>query len=125
MVNFLLNKKKFLIFGTYRRKKINQYLPYKDNRNLKLFKEYRVDFLGNSKKIIKILEKLKPDYIIDFASICMVNESWNNPEIYFKTNVSYKAEILKYLSTKKFLKKYIYVSTPEVFGSSNKLESLF
>ena len=120
MVNFLLNKKDYLVFGTYRRKKIKQYLPYNYNNNLKLFKEYKVDFLGSPKNILKILSKLKPDYVIDFASICMVNESWRNPEVYFKTNVLFKAEIFKYLSSVKFWKKYIYVSTPEVFGSSNK-----
>jgi len=118
-VNFLLNKKKYLVFGTYRRKKIKQYLPYNYNQNLKLFKEFQVDFLKKPKTIIKIISSLKPDYIVDFASICMVNESWKNPEVYFKTNVLFKAEILKYLSTIKFLKKYIYISTPEVFGSSD------
>ena len=119
-VNFLLNKKKFLIFGTYRRKKIKQYLPYKYNENLKLLKEIKIDFLKDSKKIIKIIDNIKPDYIIDFASICMVNESWKNPEYYFNTNVLCRAEIFKYLSSIKFLSKYIYISTPEVFGSSKK-----
>ena len=121
LVNFLLNKKKYLVFGTYRRKKIKQFLPYVYNKNAKSFKEFQVDFLDNPKKIIKIISTLKPDYIIDFASICMVNESWKNPEIYFKTNVLQKAEIFKYLSNINFLKKYIYISTPEVFGSSKKI----
>ena len=120
MVNFLLSKKNFLVYGTYRRKKIQSYLPYTQNKNFKLFKDFQIDFLKSSKKLLKIIKKIKPDYIIDFASICMVNESWKNPEIYFKTNVLFKAEILKYLSTVKFLKKYIYISTPEVFGSSDK-----
>jgi hypothetical protein len=92
LVNFLLNKKKYLVFGTYRRKKIKQFLPYSYNQNIKFFNEIQVDFLGNPQKIIKIISTLKPDYIIDFASICMVNESWKNPEIYFKTNVLQKAE---------------------------------
>ena len=119
MVNFLLSKNNYLVHGTYRRKKIKQYLPYKYNKNLKLFKEHKVDFSGRANKILKILSTLKPDYIIDFASICMVNESWKNPEVYFKTNVLFKAQILRYLSSTKFLNKYIYISTPEVFGSSN------
>ena len=70
--------------------------------------------------MLKILKNFKPDYIIDFASICMVNESWLNPALYFETNVLSKAKILNYLSKAKFLKKYIYISTPEVFGSSKK-----
>ena len=62
----------------------------------------------------------KPEYIIDFASICMVNQSWNNPKIYFQINVLFKAEMLIQLKKFNFLKKYIYISTPEIFGSSNK-----
>tara|TARA_Y100000590_G_scaffold469409_1_gene656839 strand:+ start:11382 stop:12386 length:1005 start_codon:yes stop_codon:yes gene_type:complete len=120
MVNFLLNKKKFLIYGTYRRKKIQSYLPYRSNKNYKLFKNYQVDFLKKPKKILKIIKKIQPDYIIDFASICMVNESWSNPKIYFQTNVQFKLDILKHLKKYNFLKKYIYISTPEIFGSSNK-----
>ena len=50
----------------------------------------------------------------------MVNESWSKPDLYFKTNVLSKAKILNYLTKAKFLKKYIYISTPEVFGSSKK-----
>ena len=120
MVNFLLSKKNFLVYGTYRRKKIQSYLPYTQNKNFKLFKDFQIDFLKSSKKLLKIIKKVKPDYIIDFASICMVNQSWNNPEIYFQTNVLFKAEMLKDLKKINFLKKYIYISTPEVFGLSNK-----
>ena len=120
MVNFLLDKKKYLVYGTYRRKKIKPYCPYLANKNIKNFKSYQIDFLKSPKNLLNIIRKLKPDYIIDFASICMVNESWNNPKNYFQTNVLYKAELLKVLFKSNFLKKYIYISTPEVFGSSNQ-----
>ena len=120
MVNFLLNKKKYLIYGTYRRKKGKPYLPYLNNKNYKLFKSYQVDFSKSPKNLLNIITNIKPDYIIDFASICMVNQSWHFPEVYFQTNVLYKAEILRYLTKISFLKKYIYISTPEIFGSSNQ-----
>ena len=48
----------------------------------------------------------------------MVNESWKNSETYFKINVSSKTKMLETLSSSKFLEKYIYISTPEIFGSS-------
>ncbi len=119
-VNHLLNKKKYKIFGTYRKKKIDSYLPYKFNKKKNSFKEYKVDFLKNPYNLINIVKKLKPEVILDFASICMVNESWKNSEIYFQINVSSKIKMIQYLSNSKFLKKYIYISTPEIFGSSKK-----
>lgn len=120
MVNFLLSKKNVLVYGTYRRKKIQSYLPYTHNKNYKSFKAFQIDFLKSPKKLLNIIKNFKPEYIIDFASICMVNQSWNNPKIYFQINVLFKAEMLIQLKKFNFLKKYIYISTPEIFGSSNK-----
>ena len=120
MVNYLLDKNKYKLYGTYRRRKNNSYLPYKFNKNLRLFKEYKIDLSKNSKSLLNLVVRLKPNYIIDFASICMVNESWKNSEIYFQTNVLSKTKMVEYLSKSSFLKKYIYISTPEIFGSSNK-----
>ena len=50
----------------------------------------------------------------------MVNESWDAPNNYLKINVNSKINFLKNLNKFNFLKKFIYVSTPEVFGSVNK-----
>lgn len=119
--DFLLNKK-FLVMGTYRRKKNRLYQPYLNNSKVKNFKDFKIDFDQEKDilKIIKIIKKYKPKYIIDFASICMVNESWENPEIYIKTNLEKKSKLIKTLCNNKFLKKYIYISTPEIFGSNKK-----
>ncbi len=72
----------------------------------------------NGNQIEKVVKKCNPDYVIDFASICMVNESWLYPELYFKINFSSKINFIKNLYNQKKLRKYIYISTPEIFGSS-------
>ena len=120
MVNFLLNKNKFKVYGTYRRIKKKNLLPFNNCKNIKLFKNYKIDLLKDSKKLIKIIGEIKPDYIVDFASICMVNESWKNSDYYFKINVRSRVKLVEYLNKTKSLKKYIYISTPEIFGSSKK-----
>ena len=120
MVKYLLDKNKYKIYGTFRRKKISTYLPYKFSKNFRLFKEYKIDFTKNSDHLLNIISKIKPKFIIDFASICMVNESWKNSEIYFQINVLSKMRLIEYLSKQSFLKKYIYISTPEIFGSSKE-----
>ena len=50
----------------------------------------------------------------------MVGESWINPKKYFRINVNSKINLIKGLKNSKFLKKYIYISTPEIFGSKSK-----
>jgi dTDP-glucose 4,6-dehydratase len=120
MADYLIKQKKN-VFGTYRNTKIKPYLPFKYNENKEnKVKLIKVDLLKDSKKILRIVKKIKPDYIIDFASICMVGESWVNPKKYYDTNLIAKIELIKNLHKLKKLKKYIYISTPEVFGSSEK-----
>jgi len=119
-VDFLLSRDIYKVFGTYRKKKNKFYLPYKFNKRFKKFKDFKLDLLKNPNHLVNLIEKIKPQIIIDFASICMVNESWKNSETYFKINVSSKTKMLETLSSSKYLEKYIYISTPEIFGSSDK-----
>ena len=69
MVNFLISKKKYNIYGTYRRKKNKAYLPYLKQSKKINFKNIKVDFTKSPKRLSNIILKLKPKYIIDFASI--------------------------------------------------------
>lgn len=118
--NFMLNKKYFVI-TTHRRKKNIIYQPHLQNKNKNNLKCYQIDLDKNINNLVKIIKKYKPSYIVDFASICMVNESWNNPEVYFQSNVEKKSILIKKLINYKFIKKYLYISTPEVFGSNDNL----
>ena len=46
----------------------------------------------------------------------MVAESWEYPELTFNSNLIGKIRLYEILRKNKFLKKYIKISTPEVFG---------
>ena len=120
MANYLIRQKKN-VFGTYRNAKIKPYLPFKYNEEkdnkVNLIK---IDLLKDSKKILRIVKKIEPEYIIDFASVCMVGESWANPKKYFDINLTAKIELIQSLHKLERLKKYVYISTPEVFGSSEE-----
>lgn len=117
-----LHKKNYKIYGSY---SIDRYI----NRfiyNKKKIKTYKVDLLKDTKKLINLLKKIKPSVILDHASICMVEESWKYPKKYYEINVKSRFDIIDGLSNKKFLKKYIYISTPEIFGSSkDKIKEKF
>jgi len=119
--NYLLNQSNYKIIGTYNKKRK---LPFKlfleKNKNFKKIKLFKLDLSLNETQIDKVIKKVNPNYIVDFASICMVNESWSNPKLYFKINFISKINFIKDLYKQKVLKKYIYVSTPEIFGSNQK-----
>ncbi|MAT36815.1 MAG: hypothetical protein CL420_02135 [Acidimicrobiaceae bacterium] len=117
-VDFMLSKNNFKIYGTYNSRKSNLLLPYTYNKYLKYFNDFKLDLSPKKNNLIKIIKKIKPNYIVDFASICQVNSSWSYPKMYNQINVNSKIELIKNLNKFNFIKKYVYVSTPEIFGSS-------
>jgi dTDP-glucose 4,6-dehydratase len=121
-IDFLLTKN-YQVYGTYSKKKEDFFLPFSKNKNKKNLKIFNINFLNKSDlmKLVNIIKKNKPNYIIDFASICDVNKSWDFLDKYFQINVQSKAYLIDKIYKFKFIKKFIYISTPEIFGSSKKM----
>ena len=119
-VDFIL-KKNFFVIGISRskEKKINECI-YSKNKNIKNFKFIKADINRNLNIIKNIIVSKKITFIVDFLGQGMVAESWVNPEQWFKTNVISKIKLINFLVKKKIIKKYIRISTPEVYGSSTK-----
>ena len=117
-INFLLSKK-CRIIGISRSKEYKKiYLPYKNSSNLKNYKFYKVDINKKLKKLNLIVRNFKPDYIVNYIAQGMVAESWIRPEDWYKTNILAQVNLYKELSQFKFIKKFIHVTTPEVYGST-------
>jgi len=95
----------------------NVFLPYKTNKYNSNFQFFQLDINHDLNKIITVLKTFQPDYIVNFASQGMVGESWLYPEHWFQTNVVANIKLHDKLRKFDFLKKYIHVSTPEVYGS--------
>ena len=116
----LLLKKKFRIIAISRSKiKKNYFLPF--NKNSRNFKFLKLDLNIHLSKIFLITKNFKPDYIINFSSQSMVNESWKAPQDWFLTNsysVPYFYSMLKDL---KFKFRLVHISTPEIYGSTKRL----
>ena len=75
-------------------------------------------------RFIKNLDSFKPDYVVNFAAQGMVAESWLNPTHWYKTNVVSQVSLHDELRHRDFLKKYVHVTTPEVYGSTRFLDSM-
>ena len=117
-MNMMLKKKEFKIISIFNSEKKNFLVDYKKNIDDD-FSSYKINLLTDIKKLKKIIIKKKPDFIIDFASNCNVDLSWKDTDKITKINFFNKLDLIKDISELKFLSKYIYISTPEVFGSNN------
>jgi dTDP-glucose 4,6-dehydratase len=93
------------------------FLPYK-KRNSNLFKFHALDLNHDLDRIMEVIHKFEPDYVVNFAAQGMVAESWQHPEHWFQTNTVANVKFHDQLRKLKSLKKYVHVSTPEVYGST-------
>ena len=119
-INYLLDKNLFVIGISRSEENKNIFLKYKKNKNIKNFKFYKADINKNLNLIIKLLDKYKPSIIVNYSSQGMVNESWNSPVDWYMTNFLSTVKIVNYLINKKYLKKFINFTTPEVYGDNKK-----
>ena len=100
------------------------FLPYKwdqekpPNKQEANFKFFQLDLNKDTGKIVEIINNKKPDYIINFAAQGMVAESWLNPNHWYKTNLLSQVSLHDEIRKCKFIKKYVHISTPEVYGNT-------
>jgi dTDP-glucose 4,6-dehydratase len=105
------------VVGISRSKEVNfPFSPYKW-KNHDNFTFHSLDINQNLNEIIALINDLKPTHIVNFAAQSMVGESWLNPQDWFMTNVVSTINLHDNLRKYNFLKRYIHVSTPEVYGT--------
>lgn len=116
-IDLLLGKGGYDVIGISRSPEKNKvFLPYKRFKRAP-FKFYKLDLNTESEKIIKLLAREKPHYIVNFAAQSEVAPSWQHPQHWFETNVVSLAKLTNYLKGVTYLKKYMHISTPEVYGT--------
>ena len=94
------------------------FLKYKRNKNFpKNFNFKQVDLNTDLDDFLSILDVEKPDYVVNFAAQSMVAESWLNPIDWFNTNTIATIKMHDEIRRRTFIKKYVHISTPEVYGS--------
>lgn len=121
LVDYILNSNHRVI-GVSRSLKINSiFLPYKNNKQIRNFKFYKIDLNKDkeNKKLVNIIKKNKIEYIVNFSAQAMVAESWLYPEDYYRTNILSLVKLVDKIKEIKFIKKFVHISTPEVYGNIN------
>ena len=106
------------VAGTSRSEESHQvYLPYQWGGPPKNFTFHRLDLNHDLTAMMRLVREFQPDYVVNFAGQSMVAQSWENPTDWFKTNVVAQVAFHDELRKLPFLKRYVHVSTPEVYGS--------
>jgi dTDP-glucose 4,6-dehydratase len=85
------------------------------------FTFHALDFNRDLEGIGAVIDAARPDYVVNFAAQSMVAQSWDHPEHWYQTNVVATARLVDRLKKAEFLKKFVQISTPEVYGSTSGL----
>lgn len=119
-ISYLLSKG-IRCVGISRSQELNQtFLEYKQNNKEEfLFEFYQYDLNKNLPEIIALIKKRKFSHIVNFAAQSMVGQSWNAPQDWYLTNLVSLSMLINEIKDFDFIKKYISVTTPEAYGSTD------
>lgn len=116
-VDLLLEEGRYQVIGVSRSpEKGSLFLPYK-KRDPKNFTFRQIDLNKDLDALRELLYEFKPDYVVNFAAQSEVAPSWENPHHWFQTNAVGITHLAHLLKDCKFLKKYVHISSPEVYGT--------
>lgn len=117
-IDLLLSQTEFKVVGISRSpEKSSLFLPYKKNPHLSRFSFFQFDLNKNIDALLSLLDREKPEGIVNFAAQGEVTPSWEHPEHWFQTNCCSLAVLINHLRKKDYLKRYLQISSPEVYGS--------
>lgn len=117
-VKFLLEKE-FQVVGISRSpEEYRSLLPHLWSKNLNDYQFKQFDLNNDLAEIAAYIKNEKFEIIYNFAAQSMVGESWSIPEDWIRTNVYSLSSLIKQLVNFDFLERYIHITTPEVYGST-------
>lgn len=95
------------------------FLPYKWQDSKARFDFHQIDINHQLNELMSLIEEHQPEYVVNFAAQGMVAQSWETPEHWYQTNVVGQVLLHDQLRKCRYLKKYVHVSTPEAYGSTD------
>lgn len=96
------------------------FLPYRWQRTEEEQTRFcfrQLDLNHDTTALLDTIAEFGASYIVNFAAQSMVAESWEHPEHWYQTNVVANVRLHDGLRKMSKLKKYVHISTPEVYGS--------
>ncbi len=101
-----------------RTSRIDAFLPYKWQKRPGKVRFQRIDLNHDLDALKALLAAERPTHVVNFAAQSMVGESWLNPDHWMMTNVVSTVRLHELLRNYDGLERYVHVTTPEVYGST-------
>jgi dTDP-glucose 4,6-dehydratase len=95
------------------------FLPYRWTGKDAAFRYERIDLNHDLDALDTIVRRERPARVVNFAAQSMVGESWKFPDHWMMTNVVSAVRLHDCLRKHDFLERYVHVTTPEVYGSTD------
>src|SRR3984893_3921277 len=95
------------------------FLPYKWQTRPGKVRFRRIDLNHDLDRLKTLLVSERPTHIVNFAAQSMVGESWFHPDHWMMTNVVSTVRLHELLRNYDGIERYIHVTTPEVYGSTD------
>lgn len=97
------------------------FLPYRwlPDAQQGRFRFLQADLNHHLDRLMDGLQEFRPDWVVNFAAQGMVAQSWQQPGDWYRTNVVGQVLFHDQLRKASWLKKYVHVGTPEVYGSTS------
>jgi dTDP-glucose 4,6-dehydratase len=95
------------------------FLPYKWQARPGRVRFTRIDHNHDLAELKTLLERERPTHVVNFAAQSMVGESWLHPDHWMMTNVVSAVRLHELLRNYDGLVRYVHVTTPEVYGSTD------
>lgn len=93
------------------------FLRYRLRSDLSAYRYFQLDLNRDIDKLLTLLDAERPEYIVNFAAQSEVAPSWEHPEHWFQTNTVALAKLINHLRQRDYLRRYLHVSSPEVYGT--------
>jgi dTDP-glucose 4,6-dehydratase len=92
------------------------FLKYKSKSDLSRYRYFQIDLNQQIAALLQLLDTNRPEYIVNFAAQSEVAPSWEYPGQWFQTNCVALAQLVNHLRKRGYLRRYLHVSSPEVYG---------
>jgi dTDP-glucose 4,6-dehydratase len=93
-------------------------LPYKWQKRPGRVRFRRIDLNNDLDALKSLLAAERPTHVVNFAAQSMVGESWLHADHWMMTNVVSAVRLHDLLRNYDGLERYVHVTTPEVYGST-------
>lgn len=94
------------------------FLPYKWQKRPGKVRFQTIDLNRDLDTLKTLMARERPTHVVNFAAQSMVGESWINPDHWMMTNVVSTVRLHDLLRNDNVMERYIHVTTPEVYGST-------